>query len=211
MAIPSQARRDTSREGVETRRAAPKLRSLTANGDVVASVGGNTQCSGSNCDSPTVSATANADAIDALNPFAYAVAEQLRKDFTGSQAFQNCKAQVRARSSFRDNWFLNGFSLARAVPSLNNPFVRSGAEAIAVKGGTLASGYGGGTVLKRLGRGVDPEFEEVGLRLISAGEGLQVGAKFAGKFIGTAGTITTFGATGFDLLYPSAACYSKLD
>ncbi len=33
MAIPSQARRDTSREGVETRRAAPKLRNLSEEGE----------------------------------------------------------------------------------------------------------------------------------------------------------------------------------
>jgi hypothetical protein len=33
MAIPSQARRDNSREGVETRRAAPKLRSFPEEGE----------------------------------------------------------------------------------------------------------------------------------------------------------------------------------
>jgi len=33
MAIPSQARRDTSREGVETRRAAPKLRDIPGEGE----------------------------------------------------------------------------------------------------------------------------------------------------------------------------------
>ena len=33
MAIPSQARRDTSREGVETRRAAPKLRTFREEGE----------------------------------------------------------------------------------------------------------------------------------------------------------------------------------
>jgi RHS repeat-associated protein len=156
----------------------------------------------------------------ALNLFAQGVATQLLQNFTGSKAFQDCKSNVRNRPSFKNNAFLNAFSVARINPHdlslkhpLRTPFVRSTAEALTVKGSALTLGYGGGTVLKMVGTDVAAggEFEAAGLSLIRAGAAVQVGAKVAGEFLGAAGTIATVGATGFDLSYPSFACYGKLD
>lgn len=160
-----------------------------------------------------------ADGSDALPPFAQAVLGRVIQNFEGSQAFQNCKAGVSA--SLGNNWFIKGFSLARVIPShppssvadwLQVPAVRTSAEALAVKGGTLTLGYGGGYVLKQLGTDVAQggEFADAGLQMINAGNFLQAGAKFGGKALGVVGTAATVGATGVDLVYPSYACRGDL-